>query len=101
MVAVVALFCALSTAVVADDDLQVNAKLLPELVGIDELVHFSIEVSGSGFGGRGASLHTQCGSPAARTRGGGRGGSERRGGVDRGLTGALRPAGRSLVRAGS
>ena len=48
-----ALLLALPAVVQAADDLQVTAKLQPGLVGINELAHFSIEVSGSGFGGRG------------------------------------------------
>jgi hypothetical protein len=35
-----------------EDGVQVTARLQPELIGIDEFAHLSIEVQGSGFGGR-------------------------------------------------
>lgn len=33
-------------------ELEVSARLQPDIIGIDELVHFRIEVRGAGFGGR-------------------------------------------------
>ncbi|MCZ6727955.1 MAG: BatD family protein [Acidobacteria bacterium] len=35
-----------------EGELEVTARLQPELIGVDELAHLSIEVQGSGFGGR-------------------------------------------------
>ncbi|MCZ6507763.1 MAG: hypothetical protein O7A04_06925, partial [Acidobacteria bacterium] len=35
-----------------EGELEVTARLQPELIGVDELAHLSIEIQGSGFGGR-------------------------------------------------
>lgn len=48
-----ALTAALWTApVLRAAELEVSARLQPELIGVDELAHLSIEVRGAGFGGR-------------------------------------------------
>jgi hypothetical protein len=41
-----------AVALHAADDLQVTARLQPDLIGVDELAYLNIEVQGSGFGGR-------------------------------------------------